>query len=313
MQAKRTSLFLTPAALALAAVFLGVFLYATQPVTDPREGGRGWLLLALAGLAFALPFAGFQRNRAHLNALRAKQRVRSVVLIMVESVGLLAVLLVFGQMVAGGYGEASLQEKGAELALEGAELRKRIDQEAATRRTLERMGEHVQVRTGARRGETLLGTDGAVLLYDAELRALAAMVPSYRAGNVDWRLEGYPAKLFPVHWRSRERTSLTEGLSGSPTDHSQELLPIATALQQEISAQAKRRGSLRQVAPPRLLEPKGPLDFGYVDPDGWFALYSDRHGVFVLFRPELKDNLVHWRCRVHPREALIPGCTSGVD
>ena len=309
---KRVSLFATPLALMLAIAFVVVFYFATVPVTDPRIGANRLWIMLLALIALGMPAAGFWRNRRFFRDASAPVKSRAATLLVAETAGFLAVLLVFATVTAGGEEEASLREKIDELILSGTEARREVEAQAAQRGSLARAGEHAQLKTGGGIGEAILGTDGAIIVYDTELRALAAMIPSAREKVVDWRLEGYPAHAFPEHWRARSNTSFTSNAPGSPTDHSQAMLISATLLQREISAEAKKRGSLRGAMPGQILAPQGLVDFGYVDPDGLFALYSDRYGIFMRFEPDLQqDGLVHWRCRVYPAEAAVPGCASG--
>jgi len=303
-----------PLVLALGALWVAAFFYAAIPITDPRAESGNWLLLVLGALAAGVPIAGFWGNRVFFRQAPQQARVHGATLVVAESAAFLVALLLFANFTAGGHEEAGIKQKADALAIAGADARKQIERFAAERGTLERAGEAARLEVGTRATDGMLGRDGAILVYDVEMHALAAMIPSLRGRNVDWRLEGYPASIFPEHWRDfSAKSTLTEDAPGTPTDHSQALLPIATRLQLQISAEAKKRGSLRGVAAPRLVPREGPLDFGYVDADGAFALYSDRHGVYLVFEPQLEaDGLVHWRCRVHPAEAAIPGCASGL-
>ena len=307
----RRSLFAIPAALAAGAACLVLFYFAVAPVTDPRAGSGAWLRAVLGVAAAGVPAAGFWGNRAFFREAQLRQRARGATLVVAESALFLAALLFFANFAVGGYGEAGLIEKADALANAGADARKQIERYAAERGTLARSGEAAKLEVGARAAEAILGADGAIVVYDGELHALAAMIPALRGRNVDWRLEGYPAKIFPEHWRTAGRSSLDAEAPGTATEHSQALLKIATQLQYEISAEAKKRGATRESEASHTLSREGVLDFGYVDADGAFALYSDRHGVFMVFEPQLKDGLVHWRCRVYPPEAAVPGCASG--
>jgi hypothetical protein len=309
---KRVSLFATPLALLLAVAFVAVFYLATQPSVDPRVDGNRLWILALGLIALGMPAAAFWRNRDFFRDSPAALKSRAATLLVGETAGLVAALLVFANITAGGEEEASLREKVSQLILAGTDARRQVEAQVAQRGSLARVGERGKLKVGGSIGEAILGSNGAIIVYDTELRALAAMIPSARDKIVDWRLEGYPARSFPEHWRARDKTSFTDLTQGSPTDHSQALLISATLLQREISTEAKKRGSLHAVMPGQVLTPQGLLDFGYVDPDGMFALYSDRHGIFMLFEPDLQaDGLVHWRCRVYPAEAAVPGCATG--
>jgi hypothetical protein len=309
---RRVSLIATPLALILAVVFVVLFYFATEPVVDPRGSGNlAWIVL-LGVTALGLPAAGFWRNRKFFRDAPAAARSRGATLLVAEAAGLVVALLVFANITAGGEQESTLREKVTQLTLTGTEARRQVEARVAQGGSLSRAGEHASLKTGGSIGEAIMGADGAIIVYDTELRALAAMIPSTRNKIVDWRLEGYPARSFPEHWRARASSSLTADLPGSPIDHSQAMLASATMLQREISVEAKKRGSLRAVMPGQVLSPEGLIDFGYVDPDGMFALYSDRYGIFMLFEPDLRaDGLVHWKCRVYPAEAAVPGCATG--
>jgi hypothetical protein len=289
-----------------------VFYFATAPISDPRHGGNGLWIVLLAITAIGIPAVGFWRNNAFFREVPPHARTRASTLLVAETAAFLAALMVFANLTAGGEEETSIREKVSQLIITGAEAQRLVEAKISEGHSISRVGTKVTLQTSGNISEALLGSDGAVILYDDQLRALATMLPSAREEIVDWRVEGFPMLAFPEHWHTRNSTSLIVKTPGTPIEHSQQMLDPATRLQQEISAEAKKRGSLQNLAPARLLPPEGLVDFGYVDPDGWFALYSDRHGVFVVFEPELKgDGLVHWQCRVHPAEAAIPGCASG--
>ena len=135
-----------------------------------------------------------------------------------------------------------------------------------------------------------------------------------RGGVIDWQYFGMPARAFPPHWRGQPESSFTRGESGDPAKHSQALLQIAAELQQRISARAKELGSVAGAANAGRVPNAGILDFGFVDRDGRFALYSDRHGVFLYYEPSMRaDGRVNWLCRSYPREAAISGCATQLD
>ena len=309
---ERKSLFTTPAALVLGVAFVVLFYAAIAPVVDLRGSGNGlWIgLLCLA--AVGIPGAGFWRNRAYLQQAKPHEKSRATGLLVAEAAAFIAALTVFANLTGGGEEEASVREKVNQLLIASADAQRLVESRMAETHKLPGIGNGLTLKAGGAIGEANLGSDGAILLYEEQLRALAAMIPSAREKIIDWQLTGLPAHAFPAHWQTRNASSFTVGLRGTPTDHSQQMLETATKLQYEISAEAKKQGSTQNIVPARTLPADGPLDFGYVDPNGWFALYSDRHGVYMLFQPELKsDGLVHWQCRVYPAEAAVPGCASG--
>ncbi len=140
------------------------------------------------------------------------------------------------------------------------------------------------------------------------------MIPEQRGGVIDWQYFGMPARAFPPHWRGQPESSFTRGDSGDPAEHSQALLQIAAELQQRISARAKELGSVAGAANAGRVPNAGLLDFGFMDRDGRFALYSDRHAVFLYYEPSMRtDGRVNWLCRSYPREAAISGCATQLD
>lgn len=310
----RVSLFRTPAALALAIAFVAAFYWATVPVPELRSQEQLIPILLLALIGTGIPIAGFWTNRRLFAVARSKERARAATALVCEAAVLLVALLVFANMTAGGEDETRLRDRVLALTHEAAQARNHIERRAAKLGTLSGTGEGLKLESVAHRGETFLGRDGAVVLYDSELRALAALAPAYRGGVVDWSLYGLPAHAFPEHWRALSESTFTRDAPGSPIEHSQELLKVATKLQYEISGQAKQRGSLGGVTTARPLPPSGLVDFGYVDSDGRFALYSDRHGVFLVYEPAMRsDGRVDWRCRSYPQEAAVPGCASSLN
>lgn len=311
-EASRKSLFATPAALVLGVVFVVLFYVAIAPVIDLRASGNGIWIALLGVAAVGIPAAGFWQNRTYLQQATPREKSRAATLLIGEAAALIAALTVFANFTGGGEEESTTREKVNQLLIAGSEAQRLVESKVAISQGLTGVGRGSRLQAGGSISEANLGADGAVLLYDEQLRALAVMVPSSREKIVDWALTGFPSRAFPVHWQGRASTSFTAGLSGSPTDHSQQMLVTATKLQHEISAEAKKRGGTQGVVASRLLPADGPLDFGYVDPNGWFALYSDRHGIYMHFQPELQaDGLVHWQCRVYPAEAAVPGCASG--
>lgn len=310
--ASRKSLFATPAALVLGVAFVALFYAAIAPVVDLRASGNG-IWMALLGVAAAgIPGAGFWQNRAFLQQATPREKSRAATLLVTEAAAFIATLTVFANLTGGGEEESSTREKVNQLLIASSDAQRLVESRAAQSGAIEGVGNGARLQAGGSISEANLGADGTVLLYDEQLRALATMVPSTRDKIVDWALTGFPARAFPPHWQGRASTSFTAGTRGNPTDHSQQMLVTATKLQYEISAEAKKRGGTRNVVASRLVPADGPLDFGYVDPNGWFALYSDRHGIYMHFQPELQaDGLVHWQCRVYPAEAAVPGCASG--
>lgn len=310
----RVSLFLTPIALGLAVAFVAAFYWATIPELDLRARGFPFATLLLALIGIGIPAAGFWRNRRLLALARPKVRARAATILVCEAAVLLVALLIFANMTAGGEEQGRPLERVRALTNEAAGPRNLIEQRAAKLGTLSGAGEGVKFDSIAHRGEAILGKDGGIVLYDSELRVLAALVPAYRARVVDWALYGFPAAAFPEHWRTSPESTLTRDATGSPIDHSQELLKVATSLQHEISQVAKQKGTLTAVTSARTLPASGLVDFGYVDTDGRFALYSDRYGVFLVFEPAMRsDGRVDWRCRSYPQEAAVPGCASSLN
>lgn len=310
----RVSIFLTPAALLLAIAFVGAFYWATIPVASLREQREMLPIAVLALVALGIPVAGFWRNRRLFALARANVQSRVATILIFEAFALLLVLFMFANMTSGGEDESSLRSKASTLTVEAAEVRKLIEHRVGAQGALTGVGEGLKVESTTHRGETFLGRNGAVLLYDLDLRALVALVPTYHNRILDWRLLGLPARAFPAHWRTVAHSSLTRDAPGDPTEHSQELLKVASQLQQEISAHAKRQGTLVEVTDARTLPQAGLVDFGYVDGDGRFALYSDRHGVFLVYEPSMRsDGRVDWRCRSYPSEGAVPGCASAFN
>lgn len=310
----RVSLLRTPAALILALGFVMAFYWATVPLSTLREDGS-WvpgLVLALCGAG--IPVAGFVRNRRFFADPGKPGRARGAVLLVAESAVLLFAALVFANTTAGGSEDSKLIGRVGALTVEASGIRKQVDLHAARLGSLAEAGKAADLAGIAHRGESFISRDGAIVLYDSDLRALTAMIPELRSGVVDWQYFGMPARAFPEHWRGRPESSFTRGDSGDATDHSQELLRIATELQHRISARAKELGAVSDVVSAGRIPSEGILDFGYVDRDGRFALYSDRHGLFLYYEPSMRaDGLVNWRCRSYPREAAIPGCATQLD
>lgn len=310
----RVSIFLTPVCLLLAIAFVGAYYWATIPSASLREQPSMLPISLLAVISLGIPVAGFWKNRQLFARARSKELGIAASLLVAEASALLFTLLVFANMATGGEDETRLKARANALTIEAAEVRKLIEQRVMAAGRLSGAGEGLKIESVAHRGETFVGTDGTVLLYDLELRALVALLPTYRERVLDWRLVGLPARAFPLHWRSLPQSSFTREAQGAAIEHSQALLKIAGELQQGISSQAKQLGSLAAVTDARALPASGLLDFGYVDADGRFALYSDRHGVFLVYEPTMRgDGRVDWRCRSYPSEAAVPGCASAFN
>jgi hypothetical protein len=310
----RVSLLFNPAALLLALGFVMAFYWAAVPLSTLREDGSSLPGLILAMCGAGVPVAGFVRNRHFFADPRRPGRARAAMRLVAESAALLFVLLVFANATAGGEEEGRLLGRVSALTIEASGIRRQVDLHVARHGSLEKSGTEPDLAGLAHRGESFIGRDGAIVLYDSDLRAVAAMIPELRRDVVDWQYFGMPARAFPEHWRGQPESSFTREESGDATDHSQALLRIATGLQHRISARAKELGTLAGAASAGRIPNAGVLDFGFVDRDGRFALYSDRYGVFLYYEPTIRaDGLVDWRCRSYPREAAVPGCATQLD
>ena len=310
----RVSLLFTPAALILALGFVIAFYWAAVPLSSLRAESNWLSGLILAFCGAGIPVAGFVRNRQFFADPRAPGRTRGAAMLVAESATLLFMLLVFANATAGGDQEATLLGRVNALTIEASELRKQVDRHAQRHGSLADAGKESDISGIAHRGESLIGRDGEIILYDSDLRTLTAMIPEQRGGVIDWQYFGMPARAFPPHWRGQPESSFTRGESGDPAKHSQALLQIAAELQQRISARAKELGSVAGAANAGRVPNAGILDFGFVDRDGRFALYSDRHGVFLYYEPSMRaDGRVNWLCRSYPREAAISGCATQLD
>ncbi len=167
----RVSLLFTPAALILALGFVIAFYWAAVPLSSLRAENNWLPGLILAFCGAGIPVAGFIRNRQFFADPRAPGRTRGAALLVAESATLLFILLVFANATAGGDKEAALLGRINALTIEASELRKQVDRHAQRRGSLTDAGKESDLAGIAHRGESFIGRDGTIILYDSDLRA----------------------------------------------------------------------------------------------------------------------------------------------
>ncbi len=307
----RISLWRTRGAVWLGALFVLVAFVLGDRLRTPGLPDAlrlpAWAALPTLVLALAL-----RNNRKGFASWNSLQRVRAGALLFGEAMLWCAVFAAPAFILLPQYADYTPRAQTSELFLAATDARTAIATRAATERTLVRAGEGVRIPPSGKVTATLVATHGPIALYRERFGVLAVLYPRLEAEQVLWTCDVYPEKLSASHCRTDSPapppTSGQRKIGGNAASHAAALLAIAGPLKTELAAGAKARGGLRDAAKGRVLQPGDVLDFGLVDSDGPIALYSERHGVFVLLEPEVKAGTLEWRCRAWPRDAATPGC-----
>lgn len=297
-------------------------LFALMPIVlelvfsrgDPRPAPAYASWLAWSALPLAMLGLALWRNRRAFAAWTWPRRAGSLALFALETLSWCVAFLVPAFFLLPQYASYTPRAQTSELLLAASSARTAVAERAVTAKSLARAGEGVRIPAGGKVTASVVATNGTIAVYREQFGVLAVLFPRIEGVQALWTCDVYPEKLSPSSCRtdspSPPPTSGQRGVAGTPARHAADLLAIAEKLQEEVATGAKARGTLRDAAKGRVLPPGEVLDFGLVDDDGTIALYSERHGVFLLLEAALKGGALEWRCRAWPREAGSPRCPS---
>lgn len=301
--------------LALVTAFVLCLGSSALPERGPRPadypstplGDALWLLF----IAYFLLWIAYS-VRLNLRGFRAWGPSRTVVCglrIVLQPMYWLILAAAIAFPFASGPGNRTYRAKMAEMFVSASSVRTAATDRASANRTLGGSGAGLEVTPDWRVTTGLVGRDGAVVVYSAQLGMLVVLLPELRRDSVTWSCEGMPPQYSPHFCKDANgETSFALRGSGSPREDALALLARAAAWQRQVESSALARGFLEGSVPTTIVRRQGLTDFALLDSDGSMALYSDRHGTFVRLEPTLENGRVTWRCRVWPETAAGPGC-----
>jgi hypothetical protein len=305
--------------LALATAFVLHLGSLTLPDHGPRSADYP---LTPMGLALWLLFVAYfllwiaysvRRNLRGFRAWGPNRTVMCGLRIVLQPMYwlVLAAVIVF-LLDASSHGSRTHRARMSELILTASNVRAAVTERAEKYGTLTGSGADLELPTYPWLASGLVGRDGAVVVYSAQLGMLAVLLPVPGRDSVTWSCQGMPPKYSPRSCRDVDgETSFAFRAGGSPREDALALLARAAPWQTQVESSALARGTLEASAPTTIAWRQGLTDFALLDSSGTMALYSDRHGTFALLEPRLVNGKVTWRCRVWPAAAATAGCASG--
>lgn len=305
--------------LALATAFVLYLGSLTLPDHGPRSADYPLtpmgLALGLLVVAYFLLWIAYSVRR-NLRGFRAWDPSRTVlcglrivlqpVYWLILAAVIVSVLDVFSR------GNQTYRARMSELLLSASSVRTTVTERAEKNRTLTGSGTGLEVPPYPWVTTSLVGRDGAVVVYSAKLGMLAVVLPVSGRDSVTWSCQGMPPKYSPGSCKDVDgETSFASRASGSPREDALALLEQATVWQRQVESSASAHGTLEASVPTTIAWRQGLADFALLDSNGRMALYSDRHGTFALLEPGLANGKVTWRCHVWPATAATGECTPG--
>jgi hypothetical protein len=294
-ESKRASLFRMWPAYVAGLLWIVIAYYLSLGMPGPR-GGPGLASQVLGGTLLALPLLlvgyGFWRNRVALRIAGLGRRIGIGSFLVLETFAWLIACIVALFLLMPPYADYSPRARMSENILAMSSFRTEVTERAGRGEKREEIGRGIALPESRWIDFAFVTLGGTALIFNARYGMLAVLEPRYGPeGLAAWSCQGYPRKGMPGSCRDDvAETSLDRNLAGTPAEHARALLDAARKLGKSAVSQR--------------LPPAGPLDTGFQEPDGTAILYSDRHGVLAIVRPD-------GSCTLYGAEAAPLDCKPG--
>ena len=190
-----------------ATLVFGIFWFIAACIVligpeDPRHPNPGPLLLFLAALTVLVSFAWANSKHYQQAGSALKRHSLTWVTALVDLILFVILFSIPAAVVAPAYGNYAIRARMGEMLSAASALKAPVTEAAADNKTLKGAGAAVKPGAIKNADYAQVSPDGVIVAYNERHGALVVLTPAMSgSGEVIWRCQGYPARLFPLACR----------------------------------------------------------------------------------------------------------------